>query len=186
LEALGITLTEEQEKAISTEAPKHVVPKDQYNTKVTELKTATDTVKDRDKQLEDLKKVDAEGLQKKIDELQEANKTAAEKHEAELKQIKLDNALEKALLGAKAKNPLTVKPLLQLDAVELLEDGTLKGLDEQLKKLTEADDTKFLFNTETNQKQQPKGFVPAEKKDSTPGDGTPATLADAVRMSLES
>ena len=94
-------------------------------------------VETRDKQIDDLQK-SAKGneeLQKQIEDLQKENRAT-----------KVNAAIEKALTGAKAKNLTAVKALLKdLDKAELLEDGTIKGLAEQIKGLQTADDTKFLF-----------------------------------------
>ena len=148
-------------------------------------KTLKDDLKSRDQQLDDLKKVDAAGLQAEITKLQAENKTAQDKHDAELKQLKMDNAVEKALATAKAKNLVAAKALLDLNNVEF--DGeAIKGLDDQLKKLKEAEDTKFMFDADAQQKPNFKGIKPGEKKDGTPGNEKPASLFDAVRASLES
>lgn len=99
-------------------------------------------------ELETLKKStdDAEGLKTQIENLQNQIKADGEKHDAEIKQIKIDSAVETALVAAKAINAKAVKPFLDLTKVELNEDGTVKGLDEQIKALAKGDDTKFLFN----------------------------------------
>lgn len=114
-----------------------------------DIKTERDQLKDeiekRDKQLTELKKLDPEGLKDEIQRLQEENDKAKAKYEADLKAIKVENAIEKALTGAGAKNIKAVKALLDIGDAEL--DGeTVKGLDDQIKKLTESDDSKFLFN----------------------------------------
>ncbi len=86
-----------------------------FNTANTELKKARDTIQERDGQLETLQKStgDITTLKETIATLQEANKTQAEQHAAEIKQLRFDNALTAALTGAKARNPETVKPLLK-------------------------------------------------------------------------
>ncbi len=107
------------------------------------------TVSDRDKQLEDLKKStgDAQKLKATIEQLQADNK-----------KIGIDAAIEKALTGAKAKNLTAVKALLKdLDKAELADDGTVKGLEDQIKALQKADDSKFLFADDKPGKPQIKG-----------------------------
>lgn len=86
---------------VNKELPKHFVPKSQYNEVTEARKKAEDSLKERDKQLEDLKKSsgDAEALKKQIETLQAENKTAQEKYEAELKDLRLSNALKLALAG---------------------------------------------------------------------------------------
>lgn len=98
-------------------------------------------------ELESLKKStdDADALRTQIENLQNQIKADGEKHDAEIKQIKIDSAIDNALVAANAKNAKAVKPFLDLTKVELNEDGTVKGINEQIKALTKADDTKFLF-----------------------------------------
>ncbi len=78
---------------------------------------------------------------------------------AEIKSLKIDTAVELALSAAKAKNVKAVKALLDLDKAELDADGTVKGLADQIKKLTEAPDSNFLFETG---RAGFKGFKPGE------------------------
>lgn len=102
-------------------------------------------ISERDTQLEELKKVDAEGLQAKIDELQQQNETTKTEYEEKLQQQAFDHKLESALSGAKVKNTRAVKALLDMDTIKL--DGdTLKGLDDQLNNLKESD--AYLFESE--------------------------------------
>ena len=72
----------------------------------TEIEGLNGQVKERDKQLEDLKKSagDNAELQKQIEQLQTDNATAKANHESEMNQLKVEYAVEKALTGAKAKN----------------------------------------------------------------------------------
>ena len=85
-------------------------------------------------------------LQKTIDELKTAGKTAEQKHAEELCRIRLEGAIDIALMGAKVKNAKAVKALLNMENVKLDEDGKLTGLDEQLEALRKSDD--YLFATE--------------------------------------
>lgn len=166
-------LTEELATKVAKELDGNYVPKTRFNEVNTELKQAKDQVKERDSQLETLKKSvgDSDELKKQIETLQNENKTKDETHAAEIKQIKIDAAVDKALADAKAKNPKAVKALLDLAKAEISDDGTIKGLDAQIKTLSEAEDSKFLFDTDNtqNKNQNSKGFVPGQKKDGVPG-----------------
>lgn len=165
-------LTEELATKVAKELDGNYVPKTRFNEVNTELKQAKDQVKERDSQLETLKKSvgDSEELKKQIETLQNENKTKDESHAAEIKQIKIDAAVDKALNDAKVKNLKAAKALLDLDKAELSDDGTVKGLDIQIKTLSEAEDSKFLFDvTNTQKNQNSKGFVPGQKKDGVPG-----------------
>lgn len=188
-EFIKLGFTEEQaEKAAeaSAEELKGFIPKSRFDEVNDSKKQLELDIKTRDEQLEALKKIDAEGLQAEIEKLQGENKAAKEKYEAELKQLQIDNAVEKALIGAKAKNVKAVKALLDLDKAEL--DGdSIKGLEDQLKKLQESEDSKFLFDAETKPNNPKfKGIKPGEKKDGSPGNEAPTSLADAVKMHFQS
>lgn len=158
---LGEAYSEEIDKKVSEEIGKNFVARADFNTLNTEKKNLADTVKERDKQLETLKAStgDVEALKTQIATLQSENAAAAKAYEAEIKSLKIDTAVELALSAAKAKNVKAVKALLDLDKAELDADGTVKGLADQIKKLTEAPDSNFLFETG---KAGFKGFKPGE------------------------
>ena len=112
-----------------------------------QLDKANESIKTHEKQLEQLKNSpdNPETLKNTITQLQNENAEAKKKHEKEIKQLKVDNALEKALTSAGAKNAKAVKALLELgDNIELNDDGTIKGLDDKLKGLQKSD--AYLFN----------------------------------------
>jgi hypothetical protein len=157
----------------SAEELKGFIPKARFDEVNTEKKNLETTKTTLEGQLEALKNStgNVEELKKQIETLQQENKTKDEAHAAEVKQLKIDAAVDKALTDAKAKNIKAVKALLDLGEVELAEDGTIKGLAEKVKALTEAEDSKFLFDSETKGKGV-KGFKPGEKKDGVPGDKT--------------
>ena len=84
---------------------------------------------------------DAAELRDKIKSLEDAAK--------EIHTLKVDNAVNAALLGSGALNVKAAKALLNLDKAELAEDGTVKGLADQIKALRTAEDSKFLFGSST-------------------------------------
>ena len=151
-----------------------------------EVDSLKSQVKERDKQLETLKETvgDNEALTKQIADLQAENATAKEAHETEMTRLKVDFAVEKALAGANAKNVKAVKALLDLEDAKLDKEGNVKGLQEQIDKLTAADDTKFLFEVpEQNQgqgQQKFKGFQPG-----TPAENKPGAGVDTSKMNYD-
>ena len=151
----------------------------------TEIEGLNGQVKERDKQLEDLKKSagDNAELQKQIEQLQTDNATAKANYESEMNQLKVEYAVEKALTGAKAKNIKAVKALLDLDDAKLDKEGNVKGLQEQIDKLVSGEDTKFLFNDVQSEQQQQtfKGFQPG----ATSTGVKPGTEVDTSKMSYE-
>lgn len=169
---LGDAYTEEIEKKVSEEIGKNFVSRADFNTQSAEKKALAETVKDRDRQLEELKAStgDIGTLKEQIAALQKENADAAKAHDAEIKRLRIDTAVDLALSAARAKNVKAVKALLDLEKAELAEDGTVKGLSEQLKKLTEAPDSGFLFEAAESAKPL-QGFKPGEKSDIAPHGG---------------
>jgi hypothetical protein len=170
----------------SAEELKGFIPKarfDEVNTEKKNLETAKATLEG---QLEQLKNStgDVESMKKQIADLQAENKKKDEAHAAEIKKLKVDSAVSAALAAAKAKNEKAVRALLDIDyeKVELLEDGTIKDLADQIKKLTEAEDSKFLFDTE-KKKQTIKGAKPGESGNDDDNDSM--TLDKFLKLSTE-
>ena len=128
------------------------VTKTRLNEVNEELKTAKATITERDGQLNALKTsgADAAALQAQITQLQADNAAKDQEHAAEIKKIKIENAVEKALTDAKAINPATVKPLLAafLEKADLDDDGTIRGLADEIGKLAKAEGTSFLFKAD--------------------------------------
>lgn len=140
--------------AIKKEFPNHAVPKADFNTVSEAKKKLEADIKVRDKQLEDLKKEtgDAQELQAQIKELQAQNKEAQSKYEAEMKELKLINAVKIALTG-KAQDEEIVAGLIDKEKLILGDDGKVAGLDEQIKALQESKG--FLFKSEKSANYNP-------------------------------
>lgn len=178
LEDLGLT-KEQADSVMKINGDDIENAKGTASTEIKNLQTEVEGLKtqvgDRDKQLETLKASagDNADLKKRIEDLQTENATAKATHESELNQLKIDFAVEKALTGAKAKNIKAAKALLELDDAKLDKDGNVKGLAEQIEKLTSGDDTKFLFEAQKQTKQQQnfKGFQPGASGGQKPGEG---------------
>lgn len=187
LEDLGLT-KEQVDSVIKINGDDIENAKSGSATEIKNLQTEVDGLKtqvsDRDKQLEKLKTSagDDADLKKQIEDLQTENETAKANHESELNRLKVDFAVEKALTGAKAKNIKAVKALLDLDDPKLDKDGTVKGLAEQIEKLTTGDDTKFLFEAQKQKQQKFKGFQPGATGAEKPGSGEDV---DFSKMSYE-
>jgi len=143
---IALGLTEEQaDKVVAGFGT--MIPKTRLDEKINEVKDLKTQLTDRDTQLEELKKVDAEGLQAKITELQKANDDSKVAFEQQLKDVQMASALKLALAG-KVHDADLVSGLVDKTKIELNEDGTIKGgLDEQVKSLQES--KSFLFVPET-------------------------------------
>lgn len=163
---LGDGYTEEIENKVSAEIGKGFVAKADYNTVNTELKTARTTITERDGQLETLKKStgDVEALKAQITTLQTDNVQKDKDHAAEIAKIKKDAIVDQALAEVKAKNNTAAKALMAefLEKAELTEDGKeVKGLTDELKKITADEKTAFLFDTQAATPPGISGAQPA-------------------------
>ncbi|EJW16991.1 phage scaffolding protein [Paenibacillus alvei] len=179
---ISLGFTEEQAEkaaAASQEELKGFVPKSRFDEVNEAKKKAEKDASDRDKQIEELGKTAgvSEELKKQIETLTAANKEAAEKHAAELKELTLTNAISAALNG-KVHNEKVVTGLINREKLVVGDDGKIVGLEEQLTKLKTSD--AYLFKDDTQQQQQtPPGFRVG-------GDGNPnppaatASLKDAI------
>jgi hypothetical protein len=150
-------------ESASQEELKGYIPKARFDEVNDSKKKLEQDLKDRDGQLETLKNStgDVEAMKKQIADLQKANKDAADAHAEEIKQMKIDSAIDSALTAAKAKNKTAVKALLKnLDKAEFADDGTIKGLAEQIEALQKSDD--YLFEAKDSKKTQVKGATPGE------------------------
>lgn len=171
-------LTEDQAKFVMDSLNGEFVTKTRFNEVNAELKQAKNTIAERDSQLDTLKKSsgDVDALKKQIETLQTENANQQTTHDAEIKALKLENAVDMALTAAKAKNNVAVKALLAdfLEDADFAKDGTVKGLDAELKKLAEGEDTAFLFESaESKPGQQTfKGAKPGEGGDNPVGNGS--------------
>lgn len=183
---IELGLDEETAKKVAKESENELadyVPKAQFDVVVNERDTANATIKERDTQLEKLKDVDVNDLQTQIANLQVDNKKKDEDHAKEIKELKVNNAIETALTQHGALNMKAVKALLDvdIDKIKVKEDGTLEGLnlEEQIKTLKGAEDSKFMFKED--KKPKFKGTNPSKNttKDDS-GDGV-----DLSKMTYE-
>ena len=162
---LGDTYTEDIDKKVSAEIGKGFVSKADFNTLNEAKKTLEKTVTERDGQLEELKKVDAVGLQAEITRLQGENATAKTKFEEDLKATKLNYALEARLAKEGAVNSKAVKALLDISKISLDGDNLI-GIDEQLKALKENE--KWAFTQPTPDVPGAGGNPPPTTQTKTP------------------
>lgn len=151
-------------EAASVEELKGFIPKARFDEVNTEKKRLETTLTERNNELETLKNSsgDANALKQQISDLQAQYQQKDADHAKEILQLKVDNAVAAALVEAKAKNQKAVKALLNLEGAELLEDGSVKGLADQLKALTEAQDSKFMFESDETKKPAFKGAKAGE------------------------
>ena len=119
--------------------------------------TLKDQLSARDKDMKDLKKQvgNNEELTKQVTDLQAKYDNDTKELAAQLNQTKLNGALATALTGANARNPKTVEALLDMDKLQLDDDGKLTGLDDQLTAIKK--DNAYLFDEGTKTGYEPGG-----------------------------
>ncbi len=157
---IAIGLTEELATKAAEESKKELegyIPKSRFDEINNAKKEAEKQVKERDTQLESLKKAsgDNEALKAEIQKLQDENKAKDEKYQAELKDMQLSGAIKLALAG-KVHDESMVAALFDKSKLILSEDGKVTGLEEQLKGIQES--KSFLFKQEETQPSN--GFIP--------------------------
>ena len=171
-------LTEEQAAKVMEGLNGSFVTKARFNEVNTELQSVKKMVSERDKQLETLSRNsgDTEALRNQISELQKANAEQQKAHETELRRMRIDSAVDMALTAAKARNNIAARALMAefLKNAELADDGTVKGLDGEIKRLTGDSGTAFLF--EQSIPTVLHGANPAQQGDPVPAGVDPSKM----------
>ena len=123
------------------------VDENKYNNKVNELAKANETIKGLNATVAKFDGVDVEQLKKDASDWET-------KYNTDLAAVKLDSAVNMALVEAKAKNPKLAKAALDMSVIKI--DGeNLIGFSEQLAKLKESDS--YLFEAEDQKKDEGNG-----------------------------
>lgn len=145
---------------------KAFIPYERFKQVNDDKKALENQIADRDKAIEE--------LNAKIKAGEDAAKSA-------VYGIRKKAAIELALTKAKAKNAKAAVALLDVDKLELQEDGSIKGLDESLEALKKSD--AYLFDMEKQEPSAPVagGFNP-------PPEGRPQkpiSYQDAVKAAIK-
>lgn len=165
LKELGLT-DEQIDKVMASHGQVVNATKDSLNSVTTERDDLKTQLMGRDTQLEELKvkATGNEALLTQIEELKTTNATATTELQSKLDQQAFDFNLEKALTGAKVRNPKAVKALLDTESIKL--DGEkLLGLDDQIKALQESD--AYLFESEQNEEPPKPSFTTGQHSKDT-------------------
>lgn len=117
----------------------------ELETKDTEIKTLQRQLETANKEIESFKELDIEEIKQRAEDYKKKFEDAEKKAKEDLEKLKFDHLLEKALTGARAKNAIAVKALLDMEGLKLNNDEIV-GLNEQLEKIKEEND--YLFEVE--------------------------------------
>lgn len=147
------------------------VGKDKFDAKETELTTANNTIKTLQDTVRKFDGVDVEKLKNDV-------KNWETKYNDDIAKLRLDFAVETALTAAGSKNNVAVKAILAefLKEAKLDDKGAVAGLSNEIKKLTESEDTSFMFKAPDT--QQFSGMVPGNS-----GGNPPPADGDTSKMS---
>lgn len=156
------------------------IEKSKYDEVKKSKKQLEEDIKERDTQLETLKKSagDNEALKKEIETLQADNKKKDEDYQAELKDLRLNNAIKLALNG-KVHDEDLVAGLIDKSKLLQGDDDKVMGLDEQIKNLQE--NKGFLFKSDDDSKDP----MIITKQTQIPKDQTKMTLAEMMKAKNE-
>jgi Alanyl-tRNA synthetase len=130
--------------------------------------TLATQVKERDDKIASLGETAgaSEKLKEQVSQLQNSIKEKDDAHASELAKNKLDSAVKLALVEANVHDPNDVISQIDLETVKL-EDGKVKGLDEQIRALRKAS----LICSKEEAEQPPKPGIKAFKKGNASGGG---------------
>lgn len=158
----ALSLTEEQINAIIEDYGKNYVSKAQFNEKNDAYKQAKLEIENLTNDINTLSEANKanEALQSQIKELQDAATKREADYNENIKNMKIDTAITKALSKSGAMNETILTGLLDRTKIAIGEDNTITGIQEQISALKESDP--YLFKQDSI-----KGVVP--------GDATPKT-----------
>ena len=158
----ALNLTEEQINAIIEDYGKNYVSKAQFNEKNDAYKQAKQEIENLTNDISTLSETNKanEALQSQIKELQDAATQREADYNENIKTLKIDTAITKALSKSGAMNETILTGLLDRTKIAIGEDNTITGIQEQIVALKESDP--YLFKQDSI-----KGVVP--------GDATPKT-----------
>lgn len=157
-------LKDNKEVKLANLASGEYVGKKKHDETVAELTTAQGTITSLKETVAKFDGVDVDALKQKATELED-------KYNADMAAVRLDSAVNLALVEAKAKNPKLAKAALDMSLIKL--DGeNLLGLSEQLDKLKESD--AYLFDVE---EQPPASRVSTGTNHQNSGNGDPFMTA---------
>ena len=166
---IKLGLSEEHAQAVAdkwADEHKEFIPKSRFDEINKDKKHYESEVKRLDTELTEIKKStdDIDEFKSKVADLQNDLEKQGNKHKAELKQVKVENAIA----TAGAKRVKSVLSELDLDKISVGEDGELIGLKEQIDGLKSGEETSFLFEAE--KPLQLRGANPQGGQSKPPGE----------------
>lgn len=144
LSELGIELTEEQQKNLTKAVQENYKPIADWQKQVDNLKMANEKLEATEEALKKFDGIDAEALNKQIADLKADLKKKDEDHQKQIADRDFDDLVKSAIMDAKGKNAKAIRALLDIDILKESKNQE-KDIASAVKKLSEADDSRFLF-----------------------------------------
>lgn len=140
----GVTLTDEQKSAIKKEMEENYKTIADWQKQYDKVKTLEDTVKDTQDKLAKFNGVDPDELNQKIKDLQDDIEKKDADYQAQIADRDFQDMLKASIVAAKGKNAKAITALLDVDALKASKNQK-EDVENALKALTEAEDSKMLF-----------------------------------------
>lgn len=147
----------------------------------------TNDLAERDSTIADLKKLEGSDatiatLNERIKTLENEATAAKTKYDSDIKGVKKGYLTDEYLREHGAKSIKMAKALLDMDKIDLDDEGKITGLEEQLTALADTDDYKLAFSG----KSGVRGISPSGSGNADPNSiNTPKTLAEIIKSQLE-
>ena len=149
----GVENKDEIVKNLKAEIGKEFVARSDFNDKNDELKKVQKMIDERDEQLKKLSELegDKNTLKAEMEKLKKANDDATKKHAEELKELRLNTAMESKLKEHFRDDTVDfIKTLIKKENLTLTDEGKVVGLDEEIEPLKES--RKSFLKTEEEKK----------------------------------
>jgi hypothetical protein len=144
---LSEALKDKKDVKLGNLAGGEYVGKGKFDAQTTENGGLKTQLKDANKQIEDFKGMDVEGIKKAADDWKIKAEKAESDAQKQISEMQFSHALETELSKAGARNPKTIKALLDMDKLKNV-DGNIIGLKDQMDNLKK--DESYLFNESSN------------------------------------
>ena len=182
LESVGVSLTDEQKTSIESKLTPDVISTVEAEKKVGKVQKELDATKEKltstEEALKEFDGIDADGLKKKIADLEEANKKKDEEYKAEIEKRDYSEAIEKLTKDIQFSSKSAKKQFI----AELMEnplqvrDGAVLGFEDYLKTVKENDPDSFV--------DESKGSAGKFTQPNEGGQSTSTTDDDALRKAM--
>ncbi len=144
LKEAGLEVTAEQLAAIDKAVKENYKTVVDYDKQKEKLDASEAKVKTLTESMEKFKDVDPEALKKSIEDLKKELETKDAEYAGKIADRDFEDILKDAITVAKGKNIKAIRALLDLDALKSSKNQK-EDVAEAIKKLTEAEDSSFLF-----------------------------------------